>query len=81
MKIIEKIKIKEFNVLQSNIIQKISENDLFVKIRETFQNETKIYIVMEYLPRGDIYYYLKQKTIVFREDIIKTLVSEIVVGI
>jgi serine/threonine protein kinase len=36
---------------------------------------------MEYLPRGDIYYYLKQKTIVFREDIIKALVSEIIVGI
>jgi serine/threonine protein kinase len=36
---------------------------------------------MEYLPRGDIYYYLKQKTIVFREDIIKSLVSEIIVGI
>lgn len=61
MKIIDKRKIKEFNVLQSERIRKISENTLFASIRETFQNENKIYIVMEYMPRGDIYYYLKRK--------------------
>jgi serine/threonine protein kinase len=81
MKIIEKIKIKEFNLLQCQVIKEISQNDLFVKIRETFQNEKKIYIVMEFLPRGDIYYYLKQKSIVFREEIIKMIVSEIICGI
>lgn len=36
---------------------------------------------MEYLPRGDIYYYLNRKTCIFREDIIKSLVSEIIVGL
>lgn len=38
MKIIEKKRIKEFNVLQSEIIKVISKNDLFVHIYETFQN-------------------------------------------
>lgn len=35
--------------------------ELFVTIKETFQNETKIYIVMEYHSKGDIYYYLRRK--------------------
>jgi serine/threonine protein kinase len=33
MKIIEKKKIKEFNVLQSEVIRKISQCDLFVRIK------------------------------------------------
>ncbi len=36
---------------------------------------------MEYLPKGDIYYYLKKKTCVMREDIIKMIVAEVIVGI
>jgi len=36
---------------------------------------------MEYMPRGDIYYYLKKKACVFREDIIKMVVAEVIVGI
>lgn len=36
---------------------------------------------MEYLPRGDIYYYLKKKSCVFREDIIKAVVAEVIAGI
>ncbi len=36
---------------------------------------------MEYLPRGDIYFYLKTKTCVFSEEIIKNLLAEIIVGI
>ena len=81
MKIIDKRKIKEFNVLQSESITKISENPLFAKIRETFQNESKIYIVMEYMAKGDIYYYLKRKEFEFTEPIIKGLVAAIIVGI
>ena len=80
-KIIEKKKIKEANVLQSEVIKKISQCDLFVRIKETFQNSVNIYVVMEYLAKGDIYYYLKKKTCVFREDIIKMLVAEIIMGI
>lgn len=81
MKIIDKRKIKEFNVLQSERIRKISENPLFSSIRETFQNESKIFIIMEYMPRGDIYYYLRRKEYIFTEDIIRMLVAEIIMGI
>lgn len=81
MKIIDKRKIKEFNVLQSERIRKISENPLFSSIRETFQNESKIFIIMEYMPRGDIYYYLRRKEYIFTEDVIRMLVAEIIMGI
>lgn len=36
---------------------------------------------MEYLPRGDIYYYLKKKSCVFGEDVIKGLVAEVIEGV
>ena len=81
MKIIDKRKIKEFNVLQCELIKTISVMELFVTIRETFQNENKIYIVMEYLPRGDIYFYLKRKEFMFKEEVIKMLLAEIIIGI
>lgn len=61
MKIIDKNKIKEVNLMQCNTIKSISHKDILVTIRETFQNENKIYIIMEYLSKGDIYFYLKKK--------------------
>ena len=36
---------------------------------------------MEYLPRGDIYFYLKKKEFMFKEEIIRMLVAEIIVGL
>ena len=36
---------------------------------------------MEYMPRGDIYYYLERKECVFTEEIIKMVVSEIIMGL
>ncbi len=61
MKVIDKSKIKEVNVLQCKLIEQIDNKDFLVTIRETFQNQNNIYIIMEYLPKGDIYFYLKKK--------------------
>jgi serine/threonine protein kinase len=36
---------------------------------------------MEYLPMGDLYFYLKKKEIPFTEIIIRGIIAEIVVGI
>ncbi len=36
---------------------------------------------MEYMPRGDIYYYLKRKECLFTEDIIKIVVAQIIMGL
>lgn len=46
MKIIDKNKIKEVNLMQCKTIKEISHRDILVTIRETFQNENKIYIIM-----------------------------------
>ena len=46
MKIIEKSKLTEFNVLQSERIRRIGEHQSLVGIRETFQNDARIYIIM-----------------------------------
>lgn len=59
-------------------MKKISENDIFVSIRETFQNQQHIYLVMEYLERGDLFFYLKQRENVFSEEIIKNIAAEII---
>lgn len=35
-----------------------TNNPYLVKVWCTFQNKQKIYIVMDYIERGDLYYYL-----------------------
>lgn len=65
MKIIEKAKIREFNVMQCELVKRIGRQEFLVGIRETFQNQTHVYIVMEYLPMGELYFYLRRKEIPF----------------
>ncbi len=36
---------------------------------------------MEYLSKGDIYFYLKKKLVKFSEDVIRDLITEIVYGV
>jgi serine/threonine protein kinase len=81
MKIIDKKKISELNVMQCELLGKIGRQEFLVGIRETFQNQANIYLVMEYLPMGDLYYYLRRKDFTFPELLVRNLVAEIVVGI
>jgi serine/threonine protein kinase len=52
-------------VLQCELIRQIGHPDFLVGIVETFQNKANIYIIMEYLPMGDLYFYLRKKEIAF----------------
>jgi serine/threonine protein kinase len=52
-----------------------------VQIRETFLFEGKIYIVMEHLSKGDLYFYLRKKEVAFAEADIQNIAAEIVVGL
>ena len=82
MKVIDKQQIRENNLLQTEIIEKVlaaSQNDFLVKIIETFQNTRKIYIVMEYVQAGDLYYYMKKKP--FSEDLIRNVVCQVIEAI
>ena len=36
---------------------------------------------MEYLSKGDIYFYLKKKEVKFNEDILRDLIAEIIYGV
>jgi serine/threonine protein kinase len=36
---------------------------------------------MEYLPMGDLYFYLRKKEVAFTENLIRTIMAEIVAGI
>lgn len=61
MKIIDKSKIKEEILLQSPYLQTgvaLDDSPFVTKILYVFQNKTNIYIVMEYIPGQDLYYYL-----------------------
>ena len=61
MKIVEKAKIREENLLQSNFIQVgilNEDNPFIVKILHVSQNKKNIYIVMEFISGRDLYYYL-----------------------
>lgn len=63
MKIIDKSRIKEKNLLQTDLIEKVlcqAHHPYLVNVIYTFQNPHKIYIVMEYVEGGDLYYYLAQ---------------------
>lgn len=61
MKIVEKEKIKEENLLQSSYLQNqivAQDNPFIVKVYHVSQNSKNIYILMEYIERRDLYYYL-----------------------
>jgi serine/threonine protein kinase len=82
MKIIDKKQIKEKNLLQTDYIEKVictSDNPFLVRMLNTFQNQHKIYIVMEYVDGGDLYYYLSHEK--FDETLIRKLIPEIVEAI
>lgn len=68
-------------MLQCELIRQIGHPDFLVGIVETFQNKANIYIIMEYLPMGDLYFYLRKKEVAFAEADIQNIAAEIVVGL
>ena len=81
MKIIRKAKINESNLLQSNMIPAIRRHPFLVNICEIFQNEENIYIVMEYLAKGDLYFYERKPEFEFTENVIRDIMAEIIVAV
>ena len=84
MKIIEKAKLKEDILLQSKSLETliVSEDSPFiVKIFNTSQNTNNIYILMEYLPGRDLYYYLFEEDNFFSEAVIAHVAAETISGL
>ena len=63
MKLIPKGKIKEHNLLESNILGSIRNNPFLVSIVEIREYGDNIYIVMEYLSKGDLDFYIHKEAI------------------
>ena len=88
MKIVEKAKIKEENLLQSTYIHTgivADDNPFIVKILHVSQNRINIYIVMEYIPGRDLYFYLTQEEEEqkrkFSEETIRQIAAEAILGL
>ena len=85
MKILSKafIKIKkqeENTKAERDIMVKLS-SPFVVNIKFAFQDESKLYIVSEFLPGGDLFYHLHNSTFQFTESAIKFYIVEIILGI
>ena len=85
MKILSKTQIK----LKKQEEHTRTERDLMVKlnspfvvnIKFAFQDESKLYIVSEFLPGGDMFYHLHNSTFQFTEATTKFYIIEIILGI
>lgn len=63
------------NLLQTDYIEKVlgaSHNPFLAQVHSIFQNQQKIYIIMEFVEGGDLYYYLAHEK--FSEELIRKLV-------
>jgi serine/threonine protein kinase len=81
MKMIPKFKIKEVNLLQSPKLFEIRKHPFLVDIKETFLFNDNVYIVMEYLAKGDLYFYIHQHGIELTEVTIRNILAEIIVAL
>lgn len=87
VKIISKTKLsaKDADLIKSEIdimqFLKNSNNQNIVKMIDLFENETNIYIVMEYLSGGNLHTYLTEKGEILTEIQVKEIMRQIVDGV
>jgi serine/threonine protein kinase len=84
MKILEKTKIKENDLIENSKIERIILSKLsfpfIVDLKYSFQSTTKLYLVTEYVSGGDLYELLKSKKC-FGLDMVKFYIAELVVSL
>ena len=72
-------RLMEGTILERNILQK-TQHPFIVHLNFAFQTENNIYLVMEYLPGGDIYQLLK-KNIRFSEESACFYIAEVILAL
>lgn len=72
-------KLLEATILEKNILQK-TNHPFIVHLNYAFQTSHKIYLVMEYLPGGDFYQFLR-KNVRLKEDVACFYISEVILGL
>jgi serine/threonine protein kinase len=72
---IHKGSILEHNLLESNILSDIRNSPFLVNIVEVKQFGDNIYIVMEYLPKGDLYFYTNKEGVELSDDTMRGVLA------
>lgn len=72
-------KLLEATILEKNILQK-TNHPFVVHLNYAFQTSHKIYLVMEYLPGGDFYQFLR-KNVRLKEDVACFYIAEVILGL
>ena len=85
MKILSKAQIKlkkqeEHSKNERDLMVKLN-NPFIVSIKFAFQDETKLYIVSEFLQGGDLFYHLHHSTINLTEEVAKFYIIELILGL
>ena len=85
MKILSKAQIKlkkqeEHSKNERDLMVKLN-NPFIVSIKFAFQDESKLYIVSEFLQGGDLFYHLHHSTINLTEEVAKFYIIELILGL
>ena len=62
------------------VILETASNQFMVKLRYAFQSPVKLYLVVDYMPCGELFYHLR-KIHRFSEEIARFYAAEILLGI
>jgi serine/threonine protein kinase len=84
MKVLKKKEVsarnEENNIFSERKILENSKSLFVVQLKYAFQNSRKLYMVMEFMPGGELFYHLsKQKR--FNENIARFYISEVIIGL
>lgn len=81
-KFLDEIQYLKFAQNERDIMEKVSDSPFIVQIKHSFQNEKKLFIVMEYCPCGTLSRVRKKfRNRKMPEEIVKAYIAEIIVAI
>ena len=84
MKVLKKREIhaksEESHVLSERSILENSKSPFIVQLKYAFQNSRKLYMLMEFMPGGELFYHLS-KLRRFSEEIARFYMAEVIIGI
>jgi serine/threonine protein kinase len=84
MKVMKKEDLKKSNLLDNVLLERNilleARHNFIVRLKYSFQNTTFLYMVMEYIEGGDLYYYLKKEKR-FKEEVARFIFAETLLAI
>ena len=74
------IKNEENYILSERSILENAKSPFIVQLKYAFQNPHKLYMLMEFMPGGELFYHLSKRKN-FSEEIAKFYIAEVIIGI